>query len=181
MLKEADSHPVQVGPLRPPQHKYQASFPKETTDKKAVPADNSTEPLHVCSALRRLRRDQRGAGAAELVIATPLLLLLILLVAQFALYMHATHIAQAAASEALSATRVYGGSAAAGDTEGLRVLAQLGNGPLQGGSVNAQRGNTQASVTVTGTATSVVPFLTLSVHAEAAGPLDKFTGNVYAS
>ena len=50
----------------------------------------------------------------ELVIATPLLLLLVLLIAQFALYMHATHIAQAAASEALSEARVSGGTAAAG-------------------------------------------------------------------
>src|SRR5881227_1494016 len=106
----------------------------------------------VRAALRRLRTDQRGAGTAELIIATPLLLLLILLIAQFALYMHATHIAQAAASEALSAARVSGGSAAAGNTEGQRILAQLGSGPLQGGAVNAQRGNTQASVTITGTA-----------------------------
>lgn len=126
------------------------------------------------SALRRLRHDQRGAGTAELVVATPLLLLLILLIAQFALYMHATHIAQAAASEALSAARVSGGSAAAGNTEGQRILAQLGSGPLQGGSVNAQRGNTQASVTITGTATSVIPFMTLTVHAEAVGPIEKF-------
>lgn len=77
------------------------------------------------SALRRLRHDQRGGGTVELVVATPLLLLLILLIAQFALYMHATHIAQAAASEALSAVRVSGGSAAAGNTEGQRILAQL--------------------------------------------------------
>jgi Flp pilus assembly protein TadG len=122
-----------------------------------------------------LRADQRGAGTVELVIATPLLLLLILLIAQFALYMHATHIAQAAASQALSAARVSG-SAAAGNTEGQRILTQLGSGPLQGGSVNAQRGNTQTSVTITGTATSVIPFMTLTVHAEAVGPIEKFTG-----
>jgi len=129
----------------------------------------------VRAALRRLRHDQRGAGTVELVIATPLLLLLILLIAQFALYMHATHIAQAAASEALSAARVSGGSATAGNTEGQRILAQLGSGPLQGGAVNAQRENTQASVTITGTATSIIPFMTLTVHAEAVGPIEKFT------
>jgi Flp pilus assembly protein TadG len=132
----------------------------------------------VRSVLRRLRHDQRGAGTAELVVASPLLLLLILLIAQFALYMHATHIAQAAASEALSATRVSGGSAAAGKIEGQRILAQLGSGPLQGGLVNAQRGITQASVTITGTATSVIPFMTLTVHAEAVGPIEKFVPSV---
>jgi hypothetical protein len=95
------------------------------------------------------------------------LLLLILLIAQFALYMHATHIAQAAASEALSAARVSGGSAAAGDTEGQQVLTQLGSGPL--------RGPAQVSVTVTGTVINVLPFSTFTVHAEAVGPVEKFT------
>jgi Flp pilus assembly protein TadG len=129
----------------------------------------------VRAALCQLRTDQRGAGTVELVIATPLLLLLILLIAQFALYMHATHIAQAAAAEALSAARVYGGSASAGNTEGQRVLTQLGSGPLQGTSVNVQRGPTQASVTVTGTVINVIPFATFTVHAEAVGPVEKFT------
>jgi len=127
------------------------------------------------AALRRLRKDQRGASTVELVIATPVLLLLILLIAQFALYLHATHIAQAAASEALSAARVSGGSTSAGNNEGQRILAQLGSGPLQGTSVNVQRGSTQASVTITGTATSVIPFMTFTVHAEAVGPVEKFT------
>lgn len=127
------------------------------------------------SALCRVRADERGAGSAELVIVTPLLLLLVLLIAQFALYMHATHIAQAAASEALSAARVSGGSAAAGNTEGQHVLTQLGSGPLRGNSVNVRRGSSQVSVTVTGAVINVLPFATFTVHAEAVGPVEKFT------
>ena len=122
-----------------------------------------------------LRRDESGAGTVELVIATPVLLLLVLLVAQFALFMHAKHIAQSAASQALSAARVFGGSSAAGSTEGHRVLGQLGDGPLHDGAINVQRGSTQASVTITGKVTSVVPFLTLTARAEAVGPVEKFT------
>ncbi|MFB9300575.1 TadE/TadG family type IV pilus assembly protein [Kibdelosporangium philippinense] len=105
----------------------------------------------------------------------PAILLLILLVAQFALYMHANHIAQAAASQALSATRVDGGSAPAGTAEAQRILSQLGSGPLQGTRVSAERGQTQASVTVSGTATNILPFITLSVTAEAVGPVEKWT------
>ena len=131
------------------------------------------------SALLRLRADQRGAGTVELVIATPVLLLLILLIAQFALYMHATHIAQAAASQALSAARVSGGSTAAGTTEAHRVLSQLGNGPLHTNSVDVRRTATQASVTITGTVISVVPLLTLTVHADAVGPVERFTAMSY--
>jgi Flp pilus assembly protein TadG len=133
----------------------------------------------VRSALLRLRTDQRGGGTVELVIATPVLLLLILLIAQFALYMHATHIAQAAASQALSAARVSSGSTTAGTTEANRMLSQLGNGPLHASSVDVQRTATQASVTITGTATSVVPFLTLTVHAEAVGPVERWTSIAY--
>ena len=120
-------------------------------------------------------RGDRGSGTAELVIATPALLLLILLIAQFALYLHATHIAQAAAAQALSAARVADGSTAAGTSQGQRVLDQLGAGPLHDAAVTVQRGADRASVTVTGTATQVVPFLVLHVHAEAAGPVEHLT------
>lgn len=128
--------------------------------------------------LRRLRADERGAGTAELVIATPLLLLLVLLIAQFALYLHAAHIAQAAASEALSAARVSGGTTAAGNAEGQRLLTQLGDGPLGEASVDVQRNDSQAIVTITGTVTNVIPFMTFTVHAEAVGPVEKFEPNV---
>lgn len=115
------------------------------------------------------------------MIATPLLLLLILLIAQFALYMHAAHIAQAAASGALSAARVSGGTAATGNAEGHRVLAQLGGGPLNGTSVDVQRGDTQTSVTVTGTVINVLPFMTFTVHAEAVGPVEKFKPSTWGT
>jgi Flp pilus assembly protein TadG len=128
---------------------------------------------------RRFRDDERGAGTAELVIATPLLLLLVLTIAQFALYLHATHIAQAAASEALSAARVSGGTAAAGTMEGNRILAQLGDGPLRGTQVDVQRDGSQTSVRITGTVTNVIPFMTLTVHAEAVGPIEKFEPSVH--
>jgi hypothetical protein len=103
------------------------------------------------------------------------LLFLLLLIVQFALYMQAEHIAQAAASEALATARVSGGSVSAGTTEADRVLSQLGNGPLRGSSVTVHRGATQASVTVTGTVTNVLPFTTFTVQAQAVGPVEKFT------
>ena len=130
---------------------------------------------------RRFRDDERGAGTVELVIATPLLLLLVLTIAQFALYLHATHVAQAAASEALSVARVSGGTAAAGTVEGNRILAQLGDGPLQGTAVDVQRDDSQAFVRITGTVTNVIPFMTFTVHAEAVGPVEKFVPMSYES
>ncbi|MFD8493909.1 TadE/TadG family type IV pilus assembly protein [Amycolatopsis sp. NPDC059657] len=112
--------------------------------------------------------------SAELVIATPLLLLMLLTIVQFALWSHATHIAQAAASQGLSAARAQNGTATAGTAGAKQVLDELAHGPLSDPSVDSVRSAESAAVRISGTATSVVPFLTLPVHAEAAGPVERF-------
>lgn len=127
------------------------------------------------TALNRLRRDERGSATAELAIAMPLVLLLLLCVAQFTVYLHASHIAQAAAAHGLSAARVVAGSAAAGQAQTNQTLAQLGGGPLSNTSVAVRRDADRAAVIVSGDATRVLPFLTLRVHAQAVGPVEKFT------
>jgi len=104
----------------------------------------------------------------------PLLMLLILLIAQFALWEHATHVAQAAAARGLAAARVSNGTAAAGTAEAQRVLAQLGRGPLRNPRVSVTRNGQEAAVRGSGTATPVVPFLHLPAHGEATGPVEVF-------
>lgn len=126
------------------------------------------------AGLRRLLADDRGAATAELVLATPLLLLLIMLIAQFALWLHATHVAQAAASQALSVTRVQGGTAARGQTEADNILTQLGSGPLRAPHARVTRDLNQASVHVEGSVTAVIPFLTLTAVGDATGPVERF-------
>jgi hypothetical protein len=110
----------------------------------------------------------------EAVIVMPLVLTVVLLLAQAALYMHATHIAQAAAAHALSATRVEDGTVAAGAIEADRVLDQLGRGPLRSAHVTVSRGPERAEVRVDGAASSVLPFLHLPVRAHSAGPTEVF-------
>lgn len=119
-------------------------------------------------------RGDRGAVSAELVILTPLLLLMLMTIVQFALWSHATHIAQAAAAHGLAATRVHNGTAAAGTASAQQLLDQLADGPLTDSAVTTDRGAASAWVRISGTATSVVPFLDLPVHAEAAGPIERF-------
>ena len=123
---------------------------------------------------RRRPSADRGSVSAELVIAMPLLLLLILLIAQFALWAHATHIAQAAAAQGLAAARVSNGTTATGVTAANQLLTQLGQGPLREPRVAVSRTGQEATVRVTGSATAVVPFLHLQVHGEAAGPVEVF-------
>ncbi len=124
--------------------------------------------------VRRVLRGDRGAVTVELVIATPLLLLMLLAIVQFALWSHATHIAQAAASQGLAAARAQHGTAAAGTDSAQQMLDQLASGPLTDPSVSVDRTATSAAVRISGTATPVIPFLTLPVHAEAAGAVERF-------
>ena len=124
--------------------------------------------------VRRALRGDGGSVSVELVIATPLLLMMLLAIVQFALWSHATHIAQAAASQGLAAARVHGATTAAGNAGAQRVLDQLGRGPLTDTSITSDRTADSASVQVKGVASSVIPFLRLPVHAEALGPLERF-------
>jgi Flp pilus assembly protein TadG len=113
-----------------------------------------------------------------LVIATPLLLLMLLAIIQFALWSHATHIAQAAASQGLAAARAQNGTAAAGTARAQQVLDQLAGGPLTGAGVTTDRSVAAAAVRISGTATPVVPFLdSLPVRAEASGPVERFVSD----
>ncbi|UOX88404.1 pilus assembly protein [Amycolatopsis sp. FBCC-B4732] len=112
--------------------------------------------------------------SAELVIATPLLLLALLAIVQFALWSHAVHVAQAAASQALSAARTQDGSAAAGRDVGKRLLDDLVRGPLRSPRVGVVRTPTSASVSVEGEVVAVLPGVHLHVHAETAGAVERF-------
>jgi Flp pilus assembly protein TadG len=123
----------------------------------------------------RLRGD-RGAGSAEIVIAVPLLMLLILLIIQFAIWEHAESIAHATAEEALAAARVQGGTAAAGQQRASEVIAQIGSSVLTGSQVLVTMTPADVTVRVTGTAEQVLPIpgLSFPVTATVTGPVERF-------
>ena len=118
----------------------------------------------------------RGAGSAEIVVAVPLLMLLILLVIQFAVWANAESIAHATAEEALAAARVQGGTAASGQQRAAQVISQAGSGVLIGPQVSVTMTAADVTVRVTGTAERVVPFpgLSFAVTATVTGPVERF-------
>ena len=126
--------------------------------------------------LRTLRSD-RGAASTQLVLVVPALLLLALLVVQFALVWHARHIAQYAAQRALAAARTQDGTAADGRAQARRSLAALGSRVLTAPSVTAERTATQTTVRVEGKVIRVVPVPGLVLHASgtASGPTERIT------
>lgn len=131
------------------------------------------DPEVVVRAARR--RSARGAVSVQLMIAVPLLNLLIMLSVQFAVYAHATHVAQAAAAQALAVARAEQGSAVAGDAQARDVLAQLAADILRDPQVSVSRDGTGVHVEVTGTPPAVVPFLSLRVRAVAHGAAEEWT------
>jgi Flp pilus assembly protein TadG len=124
--------------------------------------------------LRRALWGERGSVSAELVIAIPVLLFVVMAIVQFALWSHATYIAQAAAAEGLAAARVQDATVAQGDTAARHLLDQLGAGPLNNARINATRTGDAVVIRVTGNTSAVIPFLHLPVHAEAAGSVERF-------
>ena len=127
---------------------------------------------------RAVRGDERGSVSAELVLAAPLLLVLIMGVVQFALWEHATHVADAVAQQGLAVDRLQGETAAAGQAEAQSVLDQLGTGVLVGPEITATRTATTTTVVVTGHAESVFGLFSLPVTAVASGPTEDYAANL---
>jgi Flp pilus assembly protein TadG len=118
------------------------------------------------------RRGDAGSTTVEIVFVLPLLFALVLVLAQVAVWAHATHVAQATAARALAAARADGGGTATGHAAATATLDQLGPATLHEVRVDVSRDAARSTVHVTGTASSVVPFLHPAVHAEAAGPVE---------
>lgn len=124
--------------------------------------------------LRQATDGDRGEVTVELVIATPLLMLALLAIIQFAVWSHATHVAQGATSEALAAARTQHGTTGTGLAAGRRLLEDLAAGPLRNPDLEVTRGADTVSVTITGEAAAVLPGVHLPVHAEASGRTERF-------
>ena len=124
--------------------------------------------------MRRVR-DERGEATTELVLVTPVLLLLIAFVLQFALWYHASHVAEAAAQEGARAARAFGGSADAGRETAEHFLAETGPKIVVAPEVTATRDADTARVEVRGHAVTLVPGLRLGITASAESPTERFS------
>jgi len=110
----------------------------------------------------------------EAVLVIPVVMLLLLVVVQFALWAHASQVTQLAASEGDRSARALGGSASAGSAQAQAVLrgsfasisrTTVAIGILPGGIVQTH---------VTGYAVSIVPELSFPVSATVVGPQQEF-------
>lgn len=121
------------------------------------------------------RRKEDGSVSLELAVVFPAVLLLILAAVQAGLLFHARHLAQAAAQEGLRAARQYDGNPSAGQQAANSLLARSAGDLLAGRHIQVSRSAEQADVRITGHALSLLPGITLTVSANAAGPVERFT------
>jgi len=126
--------------------------------------------------MRRIRRtrDERGALSLEFLLVITALMLVFLLMLQYAVKAHAHRVAEAAAEEALAAASAYDGTAASGEHAGNHTLTDLGS--LSNTTVSVTRTGTTASVTVTGDVEQLIPFVPVHVTVHLEGPIEQFVG-----
>lgn len=133
-------------------------------------------PLHRVRGplLHRAPAADRGSAAVELVLLTPLLMVCVLVVVQFALWQHARHVLLAAAQEGARAARAHGATAVDGRTRAYDYIEQLGPDLVTAPVVEVDRGVDAVTVRVRGQAVNIVPGLPLKVTATSAGPVERF-------
>jgi Flp pilus assembly protein TadG len=112
-----------------------------------------------------------GSATVELVIATPALMLMLLIVVQAGLWGIAAYTAHAAAGEAVTALRAADGTTGDASAVAAESVADLGGG-LNGLDVTADRDADSATITLSGTAVELIPGLELPVTVTQTAPVE---------
>jgi len=116
-----------------------------------------------------------GSSTVELAVVTPVMMLMLMVIVQFAVYFCALHVAQAAAARAAASTGREHGQTDDGTSEAHRILRTVGTGFLSATDVAVARTGNLTTVRISGTVVSVVPFLHLKVASVARTPNEALT------
>lgn len=119
------------------------------------------------------RRVEDDAGSTELVVATPVMLLLLALLVQVALWAHADHLTQTIADHGHAQTRVLEGTEEQGQARAQEVADQLRGELLQELTITVERTDAQARVQVQASVPTVLPGLDWPVSSQVTGPVER--------
>jgi Flp pilus assembly protein TadG len=127
------------------------------------------------SALLRCRAgEERGSSALEMAIIFPVTVFLVFGIIQFGIWYHAAVIARSAAQEGARAASAYQATTATGTASAERVLHENANGLISHVQLTPYRDDEVATVSVSGQALQVIPFIPLGVHASATAPVEAY-------
>ncbi|MBB6119164.1 TadE/TadG family type IV pilus assembly protein [Nocardiopsis algeriensis] len=113
-----------------------------------------------------MRPPREDRGSAELAVATPLLLLLVLFVIQAALWMHGDHVAADIARRTAEQSRTADGGTSASEALGGSLLTDL--------DVSVERGAEEVHVVVRAQVPSLLPGITWPVRHDSSAPVERF-------
>lgn len=129
-------------------------------------------PARLSRRLRAAGDGEAGYNIVEFMLTFVALIVITMILIQFALLWHARHVAQAAAQDALRTASDYQSTAAAGQSDGYDYLHQVAPHLVLNPQVAVTRSATTVTVEVTGGVLSVGPFH-LTVRESASGPVER--------
>ena len=118
-----------------------------------------------------------GVSTLTLVLVVPAVVSLIMAVAQFVVYYHASHLATAAAQEGVRAAQLADGSVDDARAHAQDFLAQAGPRLVLWPEVDVTRGDETARVEVRGQAPQIMPGMTIGIRSVATGPVERFVAD----
>lgn len=121
---------------------------------------------------------EEGSTAVELVILTPLMFLLVLLIVQFALFLHARQVVTAAAEQGVRSERLSRAGGGEGAQTALAFTARVGGKAVTGANAQVARGADAVTVNVSGEGQSIIPWMHLTVTGTSSGSIDQWTGDI---
>jgi len=135
--------------------------------------------LHTVGAATSVKEPDReeGSTAVELAIVTPIVFVLVLLVAQFALFIHARQVVTAAAQQGMRNERLSPTGGGQGAQSALDFAQRVGGRAVAGVSAQVNRGRDDVTVNVTGQGQSILPWLHLTVTGTSSGAIEQWTGD----
>ena len=125
----------------------------------------------------RRRFGEGGTATTQLVVVFPAVFFMLMLVVQFGLWYHGSHLATAAAQEGARAARVEGATAGQGKQVAQAFLDELNSELIQGVVGRAERDGEHVRVQVTGASIEVVPGFSIPIRAVSDAPVERFRGD----
>src|ERR1035437_11097815 len=121
---------------------------------------------------RRRRAAERAIATIEMAILTPVMLLLVTVSTQAALWQEADHVALAAAESGVAAGAEVGGSPDGAKGEAMSAASQMGSGVLISPGVTVTESGGLVTVTVTGPSEQLAAGIPVSGRAAGSAPLE---------
>lgn len=119
---------------------------------------------------------ERGGAIPEYAIVLPVLILLLMTIAQLGMWMHARNVAASAAQVGVQAATAHDATTAHGAAAANAHLDMVGSTQLQGAHVSAAGTNAEVVITVRGSAKSLIPGTPLpDIEAVSRGSKERLT------